>query len=256
MNRQRPGSSNSAAPPGLGRLDPMSISPSLRDVVTVTGADARQYLHGQVAQDVQSLAVGESRWTLVLQPNGRVDVLARICCLDDETFELDTEVGYGEELAARLNRFRIRVNAEITTSQRDLDGTGLCGWWGTGEWDPGPGYDARRVAAGWPEMGAEIVPGERIPAEVGVVTAAVSLTKGCYPGQELVERMDSRGSQAPQQLRILDVAESAQPGDPILDPDDPSGQPAGTLTSVAGGKALGYVRRGSAVGVVPGGAKP
>jgi hypothetical protein len=105
-------------------------------------------------------------------------------------------------------------------------------------------------------MGSEIVPGERIPAEVGVVNAAVSLTKGCYPGQELVERMDSRGSQAPNQLRILDVADDATPGDPITDPADANGEPVGVLTSVAGGKALGYVRRGSAVGHVPGGPNP
>ena len=234
----------------------MSETPSLRDVVTVTGADARKYLHSQVAQDIQSLAVGDSRWTLVLQPNGRVDVLARIRCVDDETFELDTEAGFGDELAARLNRFRIRVAAEITTSQQELDGSGLCGWSDTGEWDPGDGYEERRIAAGWPAMGPEIVPGERIPAEVGIVKAAVNLTKGCYPGQELVERMDSRGSQAPKQLRILDATEGAKPGDPIIDPADPDGEPVGVLTSVAGGRALGYVRRGSTAGDVPGGPNP
>jgi folate-binding protein YgfZ len=234
----------------------MSATPSLRDVVTVTGADARKYLHSQIAQDVQTMAPGESRWTLVLQPNGRVDVLARIRCVDAETFELDTEAGFGDELAARLNRFRIRVACEVATSQRQLDGTGLCGWWGTGVWNPGDDYDERRIAVGWPAMGSEIVPGERIPAEVGIVNAAVNLTKGCYPGQELVERMDSRGSQAPNQLRILDVADDAKPGDPITDPADADGEPVGVLTSVAGGRALGYVRRGSAVGDVPGGPNP
>jgi folate-binding protein YgfZ len=234
----------------------MSADPSLRDIVTVTGAEARKYLHSQIAQDVQAMAPGESRWTLVLQPNGRVDVLARIRCVDDETFELDTEAGFGDELAARLNRFRIRVAADVATSKRELDDSGLCGWWGTGEWDPGDGYDERRIAAGWPAMGSEIVPGERIPAEVGIVDAAVNFTKGCYPGQELVERMDSRGSQAPNRLRILDVGDDAKPGDAITDPADTEGEPVGVLTSVAGGKALGYVRRGSAVGDVPGGPNP
>ena len=61
-------------------------------------------------------------------------------------------------------------------------------------------------------MGTEIVPGERIPAEVAVVPVAVNFTKGCYPGQELVERMDSRQSQAPRQLRIVTVEEGQQPG--------------------------------------------
>ncbi len=55
-------------------------------------------------------------------------------------------------------------------------------------------------------MGTEIVPAETIPASLGeVVRVAVSFTKGCYPGQELVERMDSRGSSAPQVLRRVDV---------------------------------------------------
>ena len=46
-------------------------------------------------------------------------------------------------------------------------------------------------------MGTEIVPGEVIPAETGVVAVTVNFRKGCYPGQELVERMDSRGARAP-----------------------------------------------------------
>ena len=234
----------------------MTRDPSTRDIVTVRGPDARSYLHSQVAQDIQSLAPGESSWTLVLAPNGRVEVLARIRCVDDERFELDTEAGYGDVLAQRLNRFKIRVVADLATETRDLDREDLVGWWGSGTWNAGPGYEERRVAAGWPAMGPEIEPGERIPAEVGVAAASVSFTKGCYPGQELVERMDSRGSQAPNQLRILDVADDAKPGDPIHDPHDPDGAPLGVLTSVAGGKALGYVRRGADVGAVPGGPNP
>ena len=70
-----------------------------------------------------------------------------------------------------------------------------------------------RIAAGWPKMGAEIIPGETIPAETGLDDVAVSFTKGCYPGQELVERMDSRGSTAPRHLEVLDRARTTtQPG--------------------------------------------
>lgn len=238
-----------------------------RDVVTVVGPDSRTYLHGQLSQDVASMAAGGSRWTLVLSPNGKVDVLARILCVDDERFELDTEQGFGEALHDRLNRFRIRVKAELTLDQRSMvallgsagevaSDVGCVGWWNDGGWmldDDNPpddlaagtldDYETARVAAGWPAMGSEIVPGERIPAEVAVAPVAVSYTKGCYPGQELVERMYSRGSQAPRQLRILAVDEGAKPGDVIDDV---------VLTSVAGGKALGYVKRGAAVGVPPG----
>ena len=231
--------------------------------MAVVGADARSYLHGQVSQDIQSLRVGESRWTLVLAPNGRVEVLARVLCVADDGFELDTEVGYGDVLAARLDRFRIRVKAELEQSTVELftnceptvpkpastAHSSRIGWWNTGCWvDTLPSgasstgtvadYERARVAAGWPAMGSEIVPGERIPAEVAVVPVAVDFRKGCYPGQELVERMDARGSEAPRQLRIVAIEDGQQPGV--------------ELTSVAGVLALAYVKRGVAVGEVPG----
>jgi folate-binding protein YgfZ len=234
-----------------------------RDVVAVVGVDARTYLHGQVSQNIETLPVGDSRWTLVLAPNGRVEVLARVLCTAEDRFELDTEVGYGDVLAARLNRFRIRVKADIEQSTVDLfmnceptapksastAPSSRIGWWDIGYWlDTLPSgacsaataedYERARVAAGWPAMGSEIVPGERIPAEIAVVPVAVDFKKGCYPGQELVERMDSRGSEAPRQLRVVAV-------------DDGQHEDV-ELTSVAGDRALAYVKRGVAVGEAPG----
>ncbi len=231
--------------------------------MTLVGADARTYLHGQISQDVQSLPVGESRWTLVLAPNGRVEVLGRVLCTAEDRFELDTEVGYGDVLATRLNRFRIRVKAELEQSTITLftnceptmpksastAHSSRIGWWDRGAWvDAVPSgassvgttedYERARVLAGWPAMGSEIVPGERIPGEIAVVPVAVNFTKGCYPGQELVERMDSRGSEAPRQLRVVTIGDGQHPGV--------------ELTSVAGDRALAYVKRGVAVGEVPG----
>ena len=49
-----------------------------------------------------------------------------------------------------------------------------------------------RVEAGVPQMGAEL-DDEVFPAEAGLLPRAVSLTKGCYTGQEIVARLDSRG---------------------------------------------------------------
>ena len=63
-------------------------------------------------------------------------------------------------------------------------------------------YEAVRVEAGFPRHGDEL--DERtIPAEAGLVEASVSFTKGCYTGQELVARIDSRGSNVPRRLRGL-----------------------------------------------------
>ena len=92
-------------------------------------------------------------------------------------------------------------------------------------------------------MGAEIVSGETIPAVTGVVPLSVNFTKGCYPGQELVERMDSRGADAPKTLRILDVPDGTAVGERIDD--------LAEVTSVSGTTALAYVKRGNDVGRLP-----
>ena len=203
----------------------------VRDEVRVSGRDALTYLQGQVSQDLLPMQVGEQRWTFVLAPNGRVEVLARVRRTGDAEFVLDTDAGFGEQLAARLARFKIRVQVDIDPVASSAE--------------PAPFVDdAARVEAGWPAMGTEIVPGETIPAETGVTLLAVDFKKGCYPGQELVERMDSRGADAPRRLRILDVPDGAAAGDPV----EVDGQAVGTLTTVVGRRALGYVKRGVDVG--------
>ncbi len=202
-----------------------------RDVVVVEGGDAESYLHSQLSQSVTGMDVGEQRWTFVLQPTGKIDVLARLTRADDARFELDTDAGFGDELLARLERFKIRVDATLTLQAAD----------GAAEAD-----EAARIAIGWPRMGAEIVAGDTIPAGTGLTKLAVDFTKGCYPGQELVERMDSRAAEAPKSLRRLTVAEGTSAGDPVVDGDDE----VGTITSVSGTAALGWVKRSSDIGDV------
>lgn len=219
-----------------------------RDVVQVSGPDAASYLQSQVSQELRPLQVGASAWTFVLQPTGKIDVLARVWRTADDTFVLDTDAGFGETLVARLNRFKIRVKADVTTlpwtciavrGEGASDVAGLASWGGgvdlLGE-SPQPPADAThvgldellstRIDAVWPQMGAEIVPGETIPAETGITDVAVSFTKGCYPGQELVERMDSRGATAPRLLQRVRVADGV-----------------GAATSQHGEFALAYVKR-------------
>src|SRR5262245_60026488 len=169
-----------------------------RDAVQVSGPDALTYLQGQISQELRPLGVGASRWTLLLQPNGRVDVLARVWRTDDESYVLDTDAGRGDELRARINRFKIRVKADVEPlawrclAVRGAEGSRLPDGAVVGCWDrdlellaPDPQppdgivagsaaeLEAARVEAGWPAMGAEIVPGEQIPAETGVVPVAV-----------------------------------------------------------------------------------
>jgi len=245
----------------MTETDVWAIEP--RDAVVVAGEGARAYLHSQLSQSVDDLAVGDSRWTLLLQPDGHVDVVARVWCRADDEFVLDTDEGFGDVLEARVRRFMIRVKSEVTRTALiaavrlggdHADADGVIGWWGSGSvlldevprlpvGSPDAGaaaLAAARVAVGWPAMGTEILPGERSPGEVGLISVAVNLRKGCYPGQELVERMDSRGAQAPRRLCQLDVDQGAAAGDAIV----VDGAEVGKLTTVAGTLALGYVKRG------------
>jgi folate-binding protein YgfZ len=184
-----------------------------RDVVVVEGPDAASYLQSQVSQDLRDMTPGQSQWTFLLEPTGKIDVLARVTMVGDERFELDTDPGFGEVLEARLNRFKIRVKATV---------------------------ELRPATTAWPKMGSEIRPGETIPAETGLAEVAVSFTKGCYPGQELVERMDSRGSTAPRHLEVLARHADDAPGTPVLH----EGTEIGTITSVGTTQVLASIKRG------------
>lgn len=232
-----------------------------RDVVQVAGADALTYLQSQLSQDLRPLQVGRSVWSFVLQPTGKVEVLLRVWRTADDTFVLDTDAGFGEVLTARLNRFKIRVKADITpldwtcVAVRGAGASGVEGLpsWGEGvdllgaDVQPPAGVEhgtaeqllASRIEAVWPQMGAEIVPGETIPAETAITDVAVSFTKGCYPGQELVERMDSRGASAPKLLQHVTVAEGTCAGDAY----EIDSVAVGTIRSVSGTVALAFVKR-------------
>lgn len=100
-----------------------------------------------------------------------------------------------------------------------------------------PAADAVRIELGEPVMGID-VDGSTIPQESGLVPASVSFTKGCYMGQELVARIDSRG-RVNRHLRGLTVTGTAAPpsgAEIVVD-----GTTVGTITSVAESPRLGAV---------------
>ena len=241
-----------------------------RDVILASGGDAATYLQGQISQDVEAVELGASAWSLVLAPQGRVDAWFRLTRNEDGSFLLDVDAGFGPALVARLERFRLRVDVDFESltgwqmlSVRggpDAEG-GLAGvdaavrarveWPGYCGMDllgpavaPPAGLPAAtpadlelaRIRAGWPAMGRELT--ERtIPAEVGgLVEASVSFTKGCYTGQELVARIDSRGGNVPRPVRLLEIrgVEVSRGAEITVD-----GRTVGEVTSAAGDHARG-----------------
>ena len=245
-----------------------------RDVVAVVGPDARTYLQGQLSQDVEALEVGGSAETFLLQPAGKVDAWMRVSRLADDHFLLDVEEGFGPQVVARLTRFLLRTDCTVQEVQWDLltvidaeasaFSTPVGGLALAVEW-PGlvavdllgpsvelPGglaegssrdWEARRIAAGIPAMGSEM-DSTTIPGSTGVVERSASFTKGCYTGQELVARVNSRSAGTPTRI-VRAVGSGPAPAvgsDVTVDSD-----PAGHLTSVAtlgdGFVALVSVRR-------------
>ncbi len=249
-----------------------------RDVLRAAGPDAISFLQGQLSQDVAALAIGTSAWSLLLQPQGRVDAWLRVTRTDPDAVIIDVDGGSGEAVLARLQRFKLRVKADIdlldwhcvairgpgaTTAVSSAPGPGAvvlaaAVWPLVGGIDllgPAPvapagvrevsaeAYEVRRIEAGMPRMGAEL--NERtIPAEAGVVARSVSFTKGCYTGQELVARIDSRGGHVPRLLRGVVLADLVAPGSSL----DIDGRAVGSITSVAphpggGAVAIALVHR-------------
>ncbi|MDP9452164.1 MAG: hypothetical protein M3P97_01960 [Actinomycetota bacterium] len=252
--------------------------PLARDVLGVQGPDTATFLQGQLSQDVTDLEVGQSAFSLLLSPQGKVDALLRLSRVGEEAFVLDTDAGWGGAVVERLERFKLRVRCQLEplawrcvavrgpasdgvaepaagTWRVVPDTPGVAGFDLLGP-DPqvpadalvvGPeAYEALRIEAGVPRMGAEL-DSSTIPATAGVVERTVSFTKGCYTGQELVARIDSRGGNVPRRLRGVVVGASVLP--PVGAVLELDGREVGTLTSVGESierrapVALGYVRR-------------
>jgi folate-binding protein YgfZ len=231
-----------------------------RDVLRVAGPDARTYLQGQLSQDVDALDVGGAADTFVLQPTGKVEAWMRVSRMADDVFMLDVDAGWGAVVLARLTRFLLRTDCTVASVDWDLV-TVLDAEMGSVDVPPGglalpviwPGlravdllgpsvdipegltsgdgsmWEHRRVAAGIPMMGAEIDE-TTIPGATGVVDRSASFTKGCYTGQELVARVDSRSAGTPTRI-VRAIGQDPLPSaetEITLD-----GVAAGRLTSVA-----------------------
>jgi folate-binding protein YgfZ len=280
---------------GLGAYRPA------QDVLSVAGADAAGYLQGQCSQDLAGLGVGDAADSLLLEPDGKLCALVRVVRVAGDGFLVAVDGGFGEAVAARLARFRLRAAVAIeplgwpcvalrgpgaaAATQPEAAGPAAGGagppyriavsWNGTegvdllgpgaedavppgARWCGEPAWEALRVEAGIPAMGREL-DGRTIAAEADLVARTVSLTKGCYTGQELVARLDARGNRVARRLAGVVVAGRTGgpgPGPSLLGAElAVAGReaPAGTVTSAAWSPGLGtavglaYVHRSVAV---------
>lgn len=220
-----------------------------RAYIRVSGPDAADLLQRIVSNDVLEV---ESCEALILTAKGRVIAPLLVWRRGDDDFLLLTEPELGEVVRAHVTRMRIAAKCEIELEEH-VSGIVLGGSEGipTADYgvpaveviDPGsepePAADELerlRILARTPRWGREIDDGI-LPAEAGLDERAVSFTKGCYPGQEPLARLENRGH-VNRTLRVLETEGRARQADEVrLD-----GQPVGRVTSSVDGLALAYVR--------------
>ncbi len=240
-----------------------AVVEATHDLVRVDGPDASSFLQGILSQDLEAMTPGEIRRSFLLNPSGKLTALLWILKGAEQVL-IFCDGGLGQTVAETLSYYRIRVKAEVSTDDRpvwSLVGPDALELLGVGdEWTerdgvvlaPAPltglarvivagdlpvsglpragavAMTAVRVEAGEPVMGVD-VDEKTIPQETGLVPAAVSFTKGCYLGQELVARIDSRG-RVNRHLRGVVMTRNVLPPDGAeVWADD---RMCGTLTSV------------------------
>lgn len=166
--------------------------------LVVSGADAFEFLQGQLTIDVQKLGAGETRRAGWCNPKGRV-----ICLLDvsaeDEGFTMTLPTELADDVVKRLTMFRFRSKVDF-----ELQPAG----------DGGHLLENLRngVAEVWKAQSEKFTP-HMLNLDL---IDAVDFDKGCYTGQEIVARTHYRGASKRRCIRFESV-EPIRPGDKVSD---------------------------------------
>jgi len=232
---------------GAGRL-------AGRAVLAVSGPDAGHFLHNLLTADVEHLADGEARYAALLSPQGKI-LFDMLVLRQGDGFLIDCAAEQRAALMKRLALYKLRAKVDIaprddlavTVSPTEIAGgfadprTPVIGWRmivpaGDSE---ARGYDAARIGLGLADSEADLGSGEFFPHEANLdQLGGVSFRKGCYVGQEVVSRMEHRGTA---RSRILPVTLAG--GTPPKGTDLRAGdKQVGTLLSGEGDQALALIR--------------
>jgi tRNA-modifying protein YgfZ len=225
-----------------------------RAVLRIAGADSRHFLQNLLTADIDHLAPGAATYAALLSPQGKI-LSDLFVVAEADGFLLDCAASQKADLMKKLTLYKLRANVTLSdladqtilVSPAALPGgwrdprLSAMGWRGLADRvaAPSPDYDAARIAAGLADSDADIGTNQLFPHEANLdQLGGVSFDKGCYIGQEVVSRMEHRGTA---RSRILPLALSAPaplPGAEIRAGD----KLVGTLLSSAGSRALGLIR--------------
>jgi folate-binding protein YgfZ len=194
-----------------------------RSVLRVAGDPARHFLNNLVTAEIETLAPGEARYAALLTPQGKIiaDFFVLAAPDDNSAFYLDCPSELGAELLQKLTFYRLR--AKVTIEKTDL---AVLAVWG-GEHPATKGiafadprlaalglrvlvspeaakeltldetstYDVHRIALGVPKGGVDFFYNDAFPHDADLDKLhGVDFKKGCFIGQEVVSRVEHRGT--------------------------------------------------------------
>ena len=239
-----------------------------RGVVRVTGEDATHFLQGLITNDIVLLERQPAIHAGLLSPQGKI-LFEFIVTNYANGYLLDTAAASVPDLLGRLSLYKLRAKVGIDDASRAFRVTAI---WGNGgptfetdavpdprladlgwrrlqgvdapvkaaEWiEAGPeAYHAHRIALGVPEGGKDYVLGDTFPHEALFDQLnGISFDKGCFVGQEVVSRMEHRGTARKRIVPVegaaaLTTGAEVRAGTAVI----------GTVGSTAGPKGLALVR--------------
>jgi folate-binding protein YgfZ len=233
-------------------------------VLSVSGDDAAAFLHAQLTNDVEALGVNRAQWNGWCSPKGRL-IATFLLVRRPDGFLVVLPAELAGPIAKRLGMFVLRSKVKIADVSDRYARRGIIGR------RPGPapmeaveddgailvGLEPGRIVALTPaqraltpDVGADAWELAAIRAGVPTITAAtqeafvpqmanfelvggVSFKKGCYPGQEIVARMQYRGGlKRRMAIAHVDGAERPQAGESVYSAAF-GDQAAGTIVNAA-----------------------
>ncbi|MBP0438960.1 YgfZ/GcvT domain-containing protein [Tianweitania sediminis] len=234
-----------------------------RALILVTGPDAESFLQNILTVDLTPVQAGEVVPGALLSPQGKIlfdFLVSRV----EGGFRLDCRAAVATDFVRRLTMYRLRAKAEITVEDESLVTVSLRGeaeaenpgfglvdrrfadgsvvrHYGTepAETSDLMAWTAYRVKHGIAESGSDYELGDAFPHDVLLdQIGAVGFKKGCYVGQEVVSRMQHRGTA---RRRIL-LAEGEADLPPTGTDITVAGRLVGSMGSGLGRHGLALVR--------------
>ena len=230
-----------------------------RSLIRLSGQECAHFLHNLVTPDIEELAHGELVPGALLTPQGKI-LFDFLVSRDGDAFLFECQSDLAADIAKRLKFYRLRAKVDIelqeqalVTASFDNDSSALplqdqrfSGSQRVARaYGPALGaiasldaYDLLRIENGVTEGGSDYAFGDMFPHDVNLdQIMGVSFSKGCYVGQEVVSRMQHRGTA---RRRVL-IAEGTSPLTSKAE-ITVSGRAVGALGTALGNEALAIAR--------------